>query len=157
MNRMKKLIAALLALVLLAGVCISAQAASYKAKVFSSSMQVFSAPSISAGSLGALGQGKTFTVKAISGDWALVEYKGRTGYAKMSDIMFSNKITGVVTRDSKLNYITRESFREGTYYKANIQAGTQVYVVGIHGSYLLVTNGSGSALGYIKSANARPL
>lgn len=155
MKRIKKLIALLAAVVLLAGFCSCAHAASYQAKVFSASMQVFSGPSVSSGSLGALAQGKSFTVKAISGDWALVEYRGRTGYAKMSDIIFSNRIPGVVTRDSKLSYITRQSFREGTYFKANIEAGMTVYVVGIHGDYVLVTNGSGSALGYIKYANVR--
>lgn len=155
MKKIKKLIALLAAVVLLAGFCSCAHAASYQAKVFSASMQVFASPSTSARSLGALGQGKAFTVRAISGDWALVEYRGRTGYAKMSDIMFSNKVSGVVTRDSKLSYITRASYREGTYFKANIQAGAQVYVIGIHGNYLLVTNGGGSVLGYIKAANVR--
>ena len=130
----------------------SAQAATYSAKVFSSAMKVYDA---SGKGIGALGQGKAFTVKAISGSWALVEYKGKTGYAKMEDIIFNARIPGVVTKDSAFNYVTKASYRDKSYYSASIQAGTKVYVAGIHGSYLLVANADGSILGYIKSANVR--
>ena len=40
----------------------------------------------------------------------------------------------------------------GVYH---MTAGAQVYVIGIHGNYLLVTNGGDSVLGYITAANVR--
>ena len=149
MRKIKKLAVLLLMLVLVIGMAPSARAASYSAVVFTSAMRVYEAPSTSARGLGALGQWKSFTVRAISGGWALVEYKGRQGYAQMSDIMFNNRIPGVVTQTTSFNYVTRTSYMYRQYYTAAIQAGTPVYVVGIHGAYLLVANGDGSILGYI--------
>ena len=152
MRIIKKTIALMLAVLLLSGIFSCAQAATYSAKVFSSAMKVYDA---SGKGVGALGQGKSFTVKAISGSWALVEYKGKTGYAKMDDIIFNARIPGIVTKDSTFNYVTKASYRDKSYYSASIQAGTKVYVAGIHGSYLLVANGDGSILGYIKSSNVQ--
>lgn len=154
MRKIKRLAATLLALALIFAAC-SAQAASYSAKVFSPYMKVYASPSTSASCIGALSQGRSFTVKAISGSWARVEYKGRTGYAQMQDIIFSNRIRAVVTKNSSFNYVTKASFRDKKYYSGSIQAGVTVYVVGIHGSYLLVSNSSGSILGYIKSGNVK--
>lgn len=155
MRKIKNIVALLLVLVLMGVSFTCAHAAGYSAKVFSAAMRVYDAPSASGRGLGALPQGKSFTVKAISGGWALVEYKGKTGYAKMDDIIFNGRIPGVVVKDSAFNYITRASYSNKSYYSASIQAGTTVYVVGIHGSLLLVANSSGSILGYIKSANVR--
>lgn len=155
MRKIKNIVALLLVMVLMGVSVTCAHAAGYSAKVFSSAMKVYSSPSTSASGFGALGQGKSFTVKAISGGWALVEYKGKTGYAKMEDIIFNSRIPGVVTKDSSFNYVTRESYINKSYYSASIKAGTAVYVVGIHGSYLLVANSSGSILGYIKGDNVR--
>ena len=155
MKRIKKLAALLLMLVLLAGAIPAARAANYPAVVFTPAMRVYDAPSTSARPLGALGQWKAFTVKAFSGGWALVEYKGRYGYAQMSDIMFGNRIPGVVTQTCGFNYVTRTSYMYRQYYTATIQAGTVVYVVGIHGAYLLVANGDGSILGYIPVSYVR--
>jgi len=155
MRKIKKTAALMLIFLLLTGLFSCAQAANYSAKVFSSAMRVYDSPGASGKGIGALGQGKAFTVKAISGSWALVEYKGKTGYAKMSDIIFNARIPGVVIKDSSFNYVTRASYRDKAYYSASIQAGTKVYVAGIHGSYLLVANAGGSILGYIKTANVR--
>ena len=155
MRKIKRIAVLLLAALLLTGIFSCAQAAGYSAKVFTAAMRVYDAPGTSGRGLGALGQGKSFTVKAISGGWALVEYGGRTGYAEMKDIIFSARIPGVVTKDSAFNYVTRSSYRDKTYYSASIQAGTTIYVVGIHGSQLLVANAEGSILGYIKTANVR--
>ena len=155
MRKIRKIAVFMLALLLLSGIFTFAQAAAYSAKVFTSAMRVYDSPGTSARGLGALGQGKSFTVTAISGGWARIEYKGKTGYAKMDDIIFNARIPGVVTKNSAFNYVTRSSYRDKTYYSASIQAGTTVYVVGIHGSNLLVANGDGSILGYIKTANVR--
>ena len=155
MRKIKRIAVFLLAVLLLSGIFSCAQAAGYSAKVFTSAMRVYDSPSTSGRGLGALGQGKSFTVKAISGDWALVEYRGKTGYAQMSDIIFNGRIPGVVTKNSAFNYVTKTSYRDKEYYSASIQAGTRVYVVGIHGSQLLVANGDGSILGYISSGSVR--
>ena len=155
MRNVKRIAVLLLTVFLLTGIFSCAQAASYPAKVFTAAMRIYDAPSTSAKGLGALGQGKAFTVKAISGGWAKIEYKGKTGYAKLDDIIFGAKIPGVVTKNSAFNYVTKASYRDKAYYSAAIQAGTRVYVVGIHGSQLLVSNPDGSILGYISSGNVR--
>ncbi len=155
MRNIKRVAVLLLTVLLLTGIFSCAQAASYSAKVFTAAMRIYDSPSTSGRGLGALGQGKAFTVTAISGGWARVEYKGRTGYAKLDDIIFNARIPGVVTKNSAFNYVTKASYRDKTYYSAAIQAGTGVYVVGIHGSQLLVANADGSILGYISSGNVR--
>ena len=153
MRKFTKFAAFMLAVLLLTGIFSCAHAAAYPAKVFTAAMRVYDAPS--GRGLGALGQGKAFTVKAISGSWAQIEYRGKTGYAKLDDIIFGSRIPGMVSKDSAFNYVTQSSYRNKTYYSASIKAGTTVYVVGIHGSNLLVANESGSILGYIKSGNVR--
>lgn len=155
MRKIKKLAALMLMIVLLAGAVPCARAAAYPAKVFTAAMQVYNAPSTSAQYLGALGQGTAFNVRAISGSWAMVEYRGRIGFAQMSDIIFGNRIPGVVTATTSFNYVTRASFAARQYYTASIQAGTGVYVVGIHGAYLLVANADNSILGYIRNGLVR--
>lgn len=157
MKKIKRIAALLMTLLLLSGAFSCAQAASYSAKVFTAAMRVYAAPSTSARGLGALGQGKSFRVTAISGGWARVEYKGKIGYARLDDMIFSNRIPGVVTKNCVFNYITKASYRNKEYYSATMQAGVKVYVVGVHGSYLLVSNAGGSILGYIKSGNVRRL
>lgn len=139
---------AVLALVVVM-LCSSALAASYGAKVLVPSMGVYNANQTLVGSLG---QGTSIKVTAVSGNWARISYKGNTGYAKLDDIIFNSRIKAVANKDTAIRFVTRESYGENTYYKATLAAGTGVYVVGKNGSYALISNASGSALGYVKAS-----
>lgn len=153
MGKMKKAVKMIIAVVVLTALLGgSALAASYGAQVLMPSMKVYGLSGSKKVVLGQLKQGTDFTVTEISGDWARISYKGKTGYAKLEDIIFDDSIKAVASEDTTIKFVTRESYSESKYYKATLAAGTTVYVVGKKGSYALVSNASGSALGYVKAS-----
>lgn len=147
MKTFKMMISALLIMVMLCG---GAMAASYKANVITSSMKVYNA---SKEQIGSLPQGTAFTVKAISknGNWAKISYKGKTGFASMKNIMFNKRIKAVAVKDASMNFVTKASYKMKLAFKATIEKGTPVYVVGYHNGYLLIENASGNGLGIVKA------
>ena len=146
---LRRMLIALLMLALLGG---SALAASYGAQVLPSSMPIYAAKSTSSAKLGSLSQGTSFTVTSITGDWARISYKNRTGYARMRHILFDKHISAVAVKDTKLTFWTKTSQKRGVHYRATLAAGTKVYVVGMAEGRLLVTNASASALGYVSAS-----
>ena len=154
MRKMKYLKAMAAAVLIVAMLCGSAMAASLGAKVFSSSMAVYK--SASTGSrIGALGRGTSFKVTSISGSWAKISYKGKTGYAKMKDIVFNKHIKAVSTKSTPIKFMTKKSYRKGTYYTGTLSAGVTLYVAGVHGDYYLFYDESGSTMGYVKKSAVR--
>ena len=146
---LRRMLIALLMLALLGG---SALAASYGAQVLPSSMPIYAAKSTSSAKLGSLSQGTRFTVTSITGDWARISYKNRTGYARMRHILFDKHISAVAVKDTKLTFWTKTSQKRGVHYRATLAAGTKVYVVGMAEGRLLVTNDTDSALGYVSAS-----
>jgi len=130
----------------------SALAASYSAKVLTASMAVYGYSNGKKAQIGTLNQGTAFTVTEMSGDWAKITYRGKTGYAKLENIIFDKRIKAIATRDTALKFITKESYARGVYYTATLAAGTKVYAAGFKGDQMLITNASGSALGYVKKS-----
>lgn len=152
MNKIKAL-RMILALALVAALlCGSAMAASYGAKVLMPTMDVYGKSGSETVKLGELKQGTSITVTAVSGDWARISYKNRTLYAKLEDIIFNKRVKAVSTRSTSIKFVTKESYRESTYYSATLAAGTTVYVVGKKGDSYLVSNASRSALGYVSAS-----
>lgn len=148
---MRKMMKALLALTLIAAMlCGSALAAGYGAKVLSDSMPVYGYSDGSKVKLGALDQGTSFKVTDISGDWAKISYKGKTGYARLENIIFDGKIKAISNRDAAFKFVTKASYAKNTYYTATLAANTIVYVVGKDGDNALITNADRTALGYVK-------
>ena len=146
---LRRMLIALLMLALLGG---SALAASYGAQVLPSSMPIYAAKSTSSAKLGSLSQGTSFTVTSITGDWARISYKNRTGYARMRHILFDKHISAVAVKDTKLTFWTKTSQKRGVHYRATLAAGTKAYVVGMAEGRLLVTNDTDSALGYVSAS-----
>lgn len=145
---MRKMFKSIVVLALVAAMlCSTAMAASYGAKVLTNTMTVYTSGKQVAG---ALTQGTSIKVKAVSGDWAKISYKGKTGYASISNIIFNNKVKAVANRDTEINFVTRASYAQNQYYSATLSAGTTVYVAGKKGNYALITNAAGSAIGYVK-------
>jgi len=150
---MRKMFKTIIALALIAVMlCSGAMAASYGAKVLSTSMGVYNA---SKDMIGSLDQGTSIKVTAVSGNWARISYKGNVGYAQLKDIIFNNRIKAVSTKDTAIRFVTKASYSENTYYKATLAANTGVYVVGKRGSYALISNAEGTALGYVKASALR--
>lgn len=150
---MRRIIKSVLAIALIAAMLsCSALAASYGAKVLTSSMPVYGYSNGKKVQQGTLSQGTAFKVTEMSGDWAKISYRGKTIYARLENIIFDKRIKAVAIRDAALKFITRESYARGVYYTATLAAGTKVYAAGFKGDQMLITNASGSALGYVKKS-----
>ena len=152
--RKAKILKAMLAMALiLAMLCGSAMAAR-SAKVFSSSMAIYNSKSTN-NQIGSLSHGTSFSVTGISGSWAKISYKGTTGYAKMSDIIFKNRVKAVTTKSSSIKFITKKSYKNNKYYTGTLAAGVTIYVVGAHGGNYLFYDKTGKALGYVSKSAVR--
>lgn len=138
------------ALLIAALLCGSALAASLDAKVFSSSMTVYK--STSGGKLGRLRRGTAFTVKGISGEWAKISYRGRTGYAKLKNIIFDKYVEAVSTQETPIRFITKGTYKRGVYYTGTLSKGVPLRVVGVNGNYLLFLNEQENAMGYVSKS-----
>lgn len=131
----------------------AALAATYSAKVLTSAMDVYLTPDTDTAVAGQLGQGTSFNVHAINGEWAYISYRGHTGYAQMKNIMFDNPISGYTVRSTNLLFITHESYSRRVSYRGTLAAGTRIYVRGMSHGLLLVTNADGTILGFVSQAD----
>lgn len=97
------------------------------------------------GAKGSLPKGTSVSVKAVSGSWAIISYKGAYGITKLKYLTSKSAKTGYITKNTPLYKSASSSGRKyGT-----LPRGTKVGVVGINGSYYQVTNSSGSVYGYV--------
>jgi cell wall-associated NlpC family hydrolase len=133
------------ALVLMA-LMIPSALASFKADVYSDSMEVYSSPSSSAKNLGSLKEGTEVVVTGYAGSWAKIRYRGRSGYALIKDMASHKRAQAYAKADGVCVYEDASSSSEKL---GTLSAGDRVYVVGKDGNYLLVENRSGKAAGYI--------
>lgn len=149
-NKMlRRTLSVFMASVLLTATGAPALAASFKAKVNSSSARVYNIPSKSDSvSLRAV-KGVTVTVTAYAKGWARISYKGKTAYMPVKYLnltdpvkMYTNRSSAVYASDSS------SSKRLGT-----LGMGKAVYGIGVSGDYARVQNASGSITGYIKLDN----
>ena len=120
--------------------------ASFKANVYSDSMNVYSSPSTSARNLGSLKGGTEFTVTGYSGSWARIRYKSRSGYALIKDMASKKRVAAYAKSDGVKVYKDASSSSEKL---GTLSLADKVYVVGKDGNYLLEENRSGKVSGYI--------
>ena len=152
MRRMRYLKAVVAMVLIAAMLCGSAMAASRDAKVFSPSMKVYNK---NRQTIASLSRGTSFTVTKISGNWAKISYGGKTGYAQMKDIVFNKRVKAVSTKETSIKFVTKSSYKKGTYYTGTLAKGVTLYIAGVKGDYYLFYNESGSAMGYVKKSAVR--
>jgi len=146
-NTVRKNIARILTLMLaMLMLCPAASAASFKAKINSSSARVYKSLSTSSASVKGL-KNLTVTVTAYKNGWAQVKYKGHTGYIQVKHLNLTNRIKAYASRAANV-YKNAGSGKMGTLKK-----GAAVYVVGVNGAYSRVQNASRSVTGYIRTAD----
>lgn len=144
MKKLRIVLSTLLVLVSLFTGCVSALA-DFTATVYTSEMKVYSRNNTASRYLlGNLKKNTSFTVKATSGNWAKITYKGKTGYALISD-MKSSKKTTMYTNRAVTAYQKPSSSSKSL---GKLAKNTKVYMVGMSGSYYLVENSKGKT-GYI--------
>ena len=102
-QKVRRLTAAILTVVLLISAAPIALAASFSAYVTASSMAVYSDASLSK-KLGSLGKYTVVTVKDYSGGVARISYNGKTGYAKVSAMKAVEEVAkeGYLTETAKV-------------------------------------------------------
>ena len=154
MRKMKWFKAALALVLIAVLVCGGAMAESKGAKVLSASMSVYNSMS-SRNRLGSLKRGTSVTVESISGDWAKISYRGKTGYARTKDLVFNKHYKAVTTTSSSIKFVTRSSYRKNTYYTGTLAAGVTLYLAGVKGSYYLFYDSTGDVMGYVKKSAVR--
>lgn len=146
----RAMVALVLVVAMLSG---SAMAASKSAKVISSTMKVYK--SKGSGKLGVLRRGTSITVKGVSGSWAKISYRGKTGYARLKSIAFNSRVKAVTTEASSIKFITKSSYKKRTYYTGTLAAGITIYLAGENGSNYLFYSEDGSAMGYVRKSAVR--
>lgn len=87
------------------------------------------------------------TLKSASDGWGQVTYKGHTGYVKLRYLDRVNPVKAYVTESAAVYRDAGASKKLGS-----MPEGATVYVVGVDGSYVRITNKSGSRYAYIKAS-----
>ena len=87
------------------------------------------------------------TLKGYSDGWGQVSYKGHVGYVKLRYLDRVNPVKAYVTESAGVYKDAEASRKLGT-----APAGATVYVVGVDGGYVRISNKSGSKFGYIKAS-----
>ena len=142
----KKLACLLLVMMLALSATTPALAMSVKVKVNTSSARAYKKASSSSKSV-KLKKGTQMTMKGITGSWAKVSYKGRTGYVPLKYLSTTKRTRGYAKNNA---YIYKSP---GSSSRSRVSANTVVYVVGKSGSYYRVQNASGSRTGYMKASS----
>jgi len=153
MKTLKRILCALMLVVLLSGTALASGA--YRANVITSSMEVYN---YSKQYIGSLPRGTEFFVLDISddGNWAKVYYNGKVGFTSMQNI-FDKRIPVIAVQDAPMFFVTKTSFKLGKAFNATIAKGTPVYMVGYFNGYLLVENSTGNGLAIVRASNFRKL
>lgn len=165
MRKMKYLKALAAAMLIAAMLCGGALAASYSAVVTASSAKVYNSVDDSIKVIGHLPRGTSIKVLGTSEGIAQFSYKGKKGFIALADISKDSaaksvsksgkRIKAITTKSSSIKFITKKSYKKGTYYTATLAAGVTVYVVGARGNYYMALNPSGSALALIPKSALR--
>jgi len=139
-------LAALMAVLLMTMSGAPALAASFKAKINSSSAKVYNIPSTSSKTYVQGGKGITVTVTAYANGWARIKYNGNTGYTLIKNLNLVNRPKGYTKKSTPVyRQDSTSSTRLGT-----LSMGSTVYVVGMSGNFYRVQNASGSVTGYVQ-------
>jgi len=160
---MKRIVAALLALILALSIQWSALAAGQKYVVTASSLNVRKSASTSSAKVMTLKKGATVTVVGSVKDYYKISVNGKTGFVAKK---YVKKASSSSSSASKSSSVTKLSSRPG-YLKAKstlyasastsakkvttLAKGSKVSVIGQIGSWFQVKNGSGKT-GYVKKS-----
>ena len=122
------------ALLLAALPCFAAAEGSFSALVKEKYMLVYPDQTLSA-AVGALPNKTIVTVQSYSGDVAKISYKGKTGYAKVSDMQAVSSVAKAATTSTK-TFIFKKPNLTSSY--AKVAAGTSLNVLAVNGSCAMV-------------------
>ena len=117
-----------------------------KAVVFNQDTKVYQTWSTSARSVDAR-KGLQVELKAYKNGWAMIGYKGYTGFVPLKYLNLSVPLVGYAATTASVYQ------SPGANYMGSINRGTAVYVVGYDGGYWRCQNKSGTITGYIRKGD----
>lgn len=141
-GRLLKCVTAFVLALLLAVVPIGASAVA--AWINSSSAKIY----VSKTKSGSVPKGTSVNLVAVSGSWAKITYKGKTGITLLKNVTLKSGLTGY----AKYNAPLYKSASTSSAKRGTIPKGTALKVVGITGNFYQVTNTSYTAGGYVPSS-----
>ncbi len=133
---MKRTISILLCIVFIAAALpvMALAEGSFSAVVKSKYMLVYPDQGLTS-AIGALPSKTIVTVESYSGNVALIRYKGRTGYAQVSDMQAVSEIAEAATATTD-TYVFKKPSISSSYTK--VKAGTSLYVLAVKGKCAMV-------------------
>ena len=140
--------AILLALLMLATVLPTALAGGMSMYFYTDST-VYAQPDADSPSM-SVGKGLSVTLTAMSNGWAQISRDGVTAYCKLADLSLKNRLHGYVSKES---YLYARASTSSTRSSSKLSVNTDIYIVGIDGSFYRVENKDGSIVGYIPTGN----
>ncbi len=149
-NAIRKWISAMVAAVLVLAMCgPAAMAASYSAKINTSSCKIYKSPSTSERVHCSGKKNMKVTITGYSDGWARIKRDGHTGYIKCEYLTLTNRIKAYTAKSTPVyKRASSSSSKLGT-----LSTGSTVYIVGRDDNYFRVQNSSGSVTGYVKSSH----
>ena len=148
-NKVRRILSiAMLVILTMACLTPAALAASFKAKINSSSSAVYTRPSTSGTRICRGVKGVTVNVTDYSDGWAKISYQGNTGYMQIKYLDLSSRVTAYTEKKCSV-YRTASS---SSAKLGSLPRATTVYVIGMDGNYCRIQNKSGSVTGYIRSS-----
>lgn len=145
----RRTVRALLLAVLMLALILPAAFADGMSMYFHTDSVVFAQPDVSSPHL-SVSKGLNVTLTAMNGVWAQVRRDGVTAYCPLASLSLRNRLHGYVSSDS---YLYLEASTRSTRSPAKLSINTDVYVLGIDGSFFRVENADGSIVGYIPMSN----
>lgn len=142
-KKLRRALCTLLAIILLAAAVPPAMAASYQ-MYFHSNTKVYQKASSSSRSL-KVPKGMQVSMVAMRGSWAMVQNGKYYAFCRLADLNLCNRLKGYVTTKTPLY---KSASRKSAHTDA-IGVNTEVYVIGISGSYFRVQNKQGNLTGYM--------
>ncbi len=119
---------------------------------FHTNSVIFAQPSTSSPSI-PVQKGLKVTLTGVNGVWAQVTRDGITAYCPLASLSLRNRLHGYVGRES---YLYLSASTSSTHSPAKLGVNTDIYIVGIDGSFYRVENRDGSIVGYIPMSCVSP-
>lgn len=143
----RKIMCALMAVMLIITASGAALAASVSVRVNTSGARIYKSASTRSASL-PMKKGLKLTLTGVNGAWARVKYKGVTGYCALAALNTTSRYPGYAKSGA---YIYKSASTSSA--KKALPVNTKVYVIGKSGSFYRVQNSSGSITGYMKTSS----
>ena len=118
---------------------------------FNTTTQVYQSPSYSSASV-TISSGVRVTADAVQSGWARVNANGITAFVPVKYLNFQTRVHGYVSSATRIY----SSASTSSYSVGPLPVNTDVYIIGLEGSFFRVQDASGRITGYIPGGCVSP-